>query len=33
MFREEGFYKGTLNDYRVAAVKCLNEAHQGEAKF
>ncbi|RHN38453.1 putative protein kinase RLK-Pelle-SD-2b family [Medicago truncatula] len=26
-------YKGTLDDDRVAAVKCLNEAHQGEAEF
>ncbi|XP_045827225.1 putative receptor protein kinase ZmPK1 [Trifolium pratense] len=26
-------YKGILDDDRVAAVKCLNEAHQGEAEF
>jgi len=26
-------YKGTFDDYRVVVVKCLNEAHQGEAKF
>jgi hypothetical protein len=26
-------YKGILDDDRVAAIKCLNEAHQGEAEF
>ncbi|WJX41426.1 hypothetical protein P8452_28779 [Trifolium repens] len=26
-------YKGILDDDRVAAVKCLHEAHQGEAEF
>ena len=26
-------YRGTFDDYCVAAVKCLNEAHQGETKF